>query len=626
MTLQNLHNLPLISEQEYTAFAEAAYSARSFNQILERFGPSLKTNALCLAWLARAKFELGQISEARKILAVAVAASPSELPEWAKITLQQCAWADRSEFDEVLPDRLRESVEIFGNFVNRLIQYNEVAPKPDGRFTAATLAIYWVKTGIKVLPRVGQRHIVAADLRDLNLAPDFIDAVAKGPDGPFEACVARSPDLPLTKEPELTPRLFDVAAAVLLRGKPILCPFTGARELVRDSIDMYAYLHRCSGRTCLIIQEDTTAFAAADRAWYFPEERVLIAYSTWHSVLYTLARAHLRTFDNWQAVVEYLSRTDRSILVCDAVVGHLGHYIWNIVSGWSRLFKLVPAEKIDILASHRDFQIFGGVKQLYPDEIGRAGKFVEVANEHDAYKLMLSQGALALTLVDRHVTNDLAKRVIEWCRKNCSSEFLSTVVAARQICSPLLLVTIRQENRAWIEQDSGLPEIINSLAADFPKLGVVIDGLNAGIHSLDTHAFMSLENEMKLTNHIISSCPGVRIYNSVGCSVSEGITWCNAVDAFLAPIGAGMAKYRWITNKPGVAYSNETCLTPKNYDGTLYERHRDNPAPIEYVDRSAVKDVEQERHGMRFRANFSMSWEAAYLKIRDFLIRQPPRR
>ena len=101
------------------------------------------------------------------------------------------------------------------------------------------------------------------------------------------------------------------------------------------------------------------------------------------------------------------------------------------------------------------------------------------------------------------MTKDLAKRVIEWCRENCSSEFLSTVAAARQICSPLLLVTIRQENRAWIEQESGLPNIINSLAADFPKLGVVIDGLNAGIHSLDTHAFMSLENELKLANHII---------------------------------------------------------------------------------------------------------------------------
>lgn len=429
-------------------------------------------------------------------------------------------------------------------------------------------------------------------------------------------------ELSVSNEPNLSPRLFDVVSSAVLRGKPILCPFTGERALVRDLLDLYVYLYRNMKRLCVIVQEDTAAFAAGDRAWYFPRERVLIAHSRWHSIHQTLARALIRTYDNWQEVLGYLLKPDRPLMVCDAFVGHLGHYIWNVVSGWSRLFKLAPAQNFDIVASHRNLQIFGGVKELYPEQLLHVGAFAEIDDEQQGYRVMLDRGALALTLLDRHVTSDLATRIIKWCRNKSSPEFLDRVAAARERCNPLLLVTIRQENRAWIEQESGLPQIINRLALEFPKLGVVIDGLNAGIHSLDTHAYMSLDNELQLARQIADKCPNVGIYNTVGCTPNEGIVWCDTVDAFLAPVGAGMAKYRWITNKPGVAFSNETCLTPGNYDGTLYERHRDSLVPMEYVDRDAVRDVEQERHGLRFRANFSMSWEAAYRKIHQLLERQ----
>ena len=94
---------------------------------------------------------------------------------------------------------------------------------------------------------------------------------------------------------------------------------------------------------------------------------------------------------------------------------------------------------------------------------------------------------------------------------------------------------------------------------------------------------------------------------------------CDIADAFLAPVGAGMAKYRWITNKPGVAYSNEMCLQPNSIDGHLYEHHRDDLTKMYYVPASAVKDIETERHGEPFRANFLMNWEPAYEQTRELL-------
>jgi hypothetical protein len=99
------------------------------------------------------------------------------------------------------------------------------------------------------------------------------------------------------------------------------------------------------------------------------------------------------------------------------------------------------------------------------------------------------------------------------------------------------------------------------------------------------------------------------------------------VDAFIAPVGAGMAKYRWITNKPGVAFSNETFLGGRNHNGTLYDRFRDHPIRSRFVSASAVRDVERERNGQQSRANFSMNWEAPYRLAREMLldIEQSPR-
>ncbi len=609
--------------QNFLSFAEEAFSSRQFEAIVARSNVIPDNEAevpLAQAWLGRAHFELGAPAEGRRLLAQAVSAS-GELPAWATVVLQHATWADETPFDERIPDLLRQNVEQFGRFVEALIQSGDTSrPLPDARFTSATLAMYWVRTGIRTLTLEKDNRHIMPELTELGFAAAFLDAAWKGPERVAQVCAALSTDVSFATDTSMSPRLFDVASTILLRAKPMLCPFTGTRGLTRDSIDLYVYRYVHDGRVCLALADNTAARAASDSAWFLPERRVLLAARSWVGLHRTLARALDRAFSNHQEVVRYLTDEDeRPVMVTDIYVGHLGHYIWNSISGWSGLFDRVPSEKIDLIATHRNSQIFGGVKELYPDHHARVGELIEIDGEYEAYRIMLDRGALALTLGDRHITQDLAERVINWCRGRCSAEFLSLVADARSACKPLLLVTIRLENRAWVEQECGLPHILNRLVTDFPGLGVVLDGLNSDIAFLDTHAFMSLDEEQRVARHIIESCPDVLIHNSIGCLPTESIVWCDAVDAFLAPIGAGMAKYRWITNKPGVAYSNETCLATNSYDGRLYERHRDDVVPMEYVAREAVTDVEGERHGLRFRANFSMEWEAAYFKISGFL-------
>jgi hypothetical protein len=557
-----------------------------------------ESKALIYAWMGRACHALNDTQSARHYLATAISIH-ADLPGWVRATLQEAAWRTPISAEEEIPSTLQANVEAFGQFMSDFLRSGTEPSVPlDDRYTPATLAWYWVH----------RLKTVVADASDdsvqkCQLSPTFTNAVARGFNGVFDHLVSTG-FLPFSID-HPSPRITEVAATVALRGKPILCPFSGEGAVVKDSLDPSVYLHRVGDRICLIISEDTAAQAASDRAWYFMDADLLFCAVRWGTLHITLARALTRVFENRAEVAAYLAESaPRPVMVYETIMGHLGHYVWNTISGWSRLLAVGATEGIDIVATHQNFTIFGGLHELYPDVIERIPVEILLDNDHEAYRSMLSHRALCLLLTDDHITNDLANRIISWCYRHCTARFIGDLFSLWQQTDLLLLVTLRLENRAWIGQEEGLPSIINALVTDFPKIGIILDGVNSDVSQLSSHSFMSTDDEVVLAKNIIQACPGVQIYNAIGCTIAESIMLCDIADAFLAPIGAGMAKYRWITNKPGVAYSNEMCLQPNSIDGHLYERHRDDLTKMYYVPASAVKDAENERHGEAFRANF----------------------
>ena len=222
----------------------------------------------------------------------------------------------------------------------------------------------------------------------------------------------------------------------------------------------------------------------------------------------------------------------------------------------------------------------------------------------------------------RHVTAETAERIIDWSRRRCTPAFLAGLDDLRRSSAPLVMLTIRTENRAWAEQREGYASLIRALAADHPGLGVILDGINSGMAQVGSHSLMSLADEQAVAASIVGDCPGVRIHDAIGCLPHESIMFATAIDAFAAPIGAGLAKTRWIANKPGIGFSNTTFLQPGHYDGRLYDHFRDNLVPMRYVEQAEVRDIEAARHNERGRANFSMSWRAPYEALRALLARR----
>ncbi len=129
------------------------------------------------------------------------------------------------------------------------------------------LATNWANANVRMLvsgvdSAAEIRHVCA----EIGLSPSFVEAVLSSCDGVSERCAALSTDVEALHDTRLTGRVRDVAATLILGGKPILCPFTGTRALVRDSIDLHTFLHRHGGRACVILPDWRIGQYASDRS------------------------------------------------------------------------------------------------------------------------------------------------------------------------------------------------------------------------------------------------------------------------------------------------------------------------------------------------------------------------
>ena len=539
-------------------------------------------------------------------------------PDWLHGLLDWCVLQDATcDFGQP-PAPLMEEIAAFEQAALDFLAGRPAVWRP-GRYPTVTVARYWVHRAVRTIHLEPDDAETVAQLRGGGLSPVFLQAVARGRDGVGDACFAASPDIPFAANPAFSHRVNDIAAAVLLGGKPVLYPFTGERALARDTINLHTFLHRTDGRSCIIFSDPDISIAPAASAWYFPNLGILLT-PGWHMRPEAdLAATMQRVLDNLPAVNAYLPSSERTIMVSEETMGHVGHYIWNVISGWNQLFQIVGPEDTGVLTSLDGGHFSGGVTELYAGEIRPVGRVMRLPRREDAFAAMLEHRGLSLILRDRFVTQDLAQRVQVWCERHVSAEFLTASAAFRQAVEPLLMITIRLENRAWVEQESGYVDIMNCLAAEHPGLGIVIDGLNALPPGTRTFVPMSLADEQAMAGRIVAACPGARVVSTIGCTPAKSVVWCSLIDAFVAPVGASLAKSRWIANKPGVGFSNRTFLEDGHFEGYLYSHFRENPTSMRYVAREHVRDADEGRHGLRRRANFSMDWRAPLAELRVLL-------
>ncbi len=444
--------------------------------------------------------------------------------------------------------------------------------------------------------------------------------------------------LPTPSDPgeKASTRSQAIAAASVVGAGTILSPFTGMREAVHSSIGREWYVHRHGDEVCLTSQIGVTMVVVdLETAWVFPARKLIVYINAGVSpaeIIAETARTYRMCLSHAAAYVAYLAAGDeRSIALVDFFCPHIAHNLWNLQTGWANTLRLADCSRISEFITFERQDFFGSLVELFPEAIPNPGMVTYVIREEDIFLRMMSRNLLLFAVKDEFFTTDFIDRVLGRARKNCSAELLAQIDGLKAATWPLIVATVRLNNRAWIEQREGLSALFTRIREDFPNAGCILDGLSNDTTKGWTTEWMSLDAELEMANDIKARCPpDMPVWFSVGRTLAEAITLVDAADMFIAPSGSGMTLYKWLSNLPGVAYSNRAVLDETSTDKWAL-RVWHNPlfrADVSDTMHLAAEFVADEplagQHHTRL--NFHMAWQDLYEAAKPVIRSLPFRR
>lgn len=496
----------------------------------------------------------------------------------------------------------------------------DVAPPPAGKEAVAALlegyAWHELRTpqDIDALPA------------QLALAPNFARALKGGARG-YAAAVSEAlgeQEVPLPLP--VSQRTREVVFTVAHRKRPLLCPWTGELAFADHSLGREWFLHRgAEKRVCIAgTASETMHHADRDTIWICPAERTVFFLASGYPLYWIkeqVSTLFLLLLGREADVARYLAEPVAGVGVTDFWCPHISHGLWNMQTGWDYVIRNVDAGRIDRFICFDGQSMYGWLNELYRREVPPE-KIALFTSDAQVFEMMLEGRLLLATVKDEHISETLVAKVLHHAKTRSDPAFLERAARFRAEHFPVVLLTLRLDNRAWLEQETGIPALMLALAADFPQVGFILDGLSRDAVMGWTTSWMALSADERVAAAIVEAVGDrVPVLNGVGTFFHESIVLADACDFFVAPIGSGLALHKWIANKPGVAFSNAAVLERGGklfHDHTEWDRNRDGLAPTFYLAETCVRDDVAARDAAS-RGNFSMDWQDLHALVRTAL-------
>lgn len=300
--------------------------------------------------------------------------------------------------------------------------------------------------------------------------------------------------------------------------------------------------------------------------------------------------------DHYPEIIAYFNQPTR------ATAGiirntHLGHNLWNDLTAVHRLENNALITALDQILAYPGgkSELWISVDEFLPTlrpEVVRS-----LHNQKDLISHVYQNRLFLVRLGDVRIYSEIAERII---RKSLSR---SVNVPPKERDELRVVFGLRMENRTWTNQKEGLVEVAKYLSARTSKLTIVVDGhdvvsntgevLPSHLEKQD-HNIVSMEKELVRYLSRALREPNVEIVDAVAMSLDETIAWLVSSDFFIAPWGAGLAKYKWVCNLPGVVFTSRWNME-HNQDLDIYDspKYRENAKHSVYVESSAITDEGQ---------------------------------
>ncbi|WP_445396781.1 hypothetical protein [Zobellella sp. An-6] len=359
------------------------------------------------------------------------------------------------------------------------------------------------------------------------------------------------------------------------------------------------------------------------------------------SFMKTSGQSHLKEF--FKEIIlnfdsyDFIFDKDESPKPCSVITyndWHFGHQLWN---DWSALERLINKKNnvfIDKYLNVGANSFFGVKKNVFEVE---PDKYLE-CSKSDVLLYQQQTKSVPVIIGDSYISSSLSSRVVDYSHHFCSEKkFDFSLCETARNKDLVILITVRFDNRIWVDQEIYLASLIESISRRTGKsLSIIIDGKNSN----DGHLPMSygskvlanndaelIEREKRFCDDLVAQIKNgpysekISIFDTVGVSIMESIVWSSIIDFFICPWGAGMVKYKWISNKPGIVFSSSNVLRNKKdiniYDSEVY---RESCQPSVYIPSSMVQDLPSDTEGA-YRENFKLDIEKFTNFVCDYVDR-----
>jgi hypothetical protein len=384
-------------------------------------------------------------------------------------------------------------------------------------------------------------------------------------------------------------------------------------------------IHICRGTFAYRFQEDEHLFYVFASSWttqflciFWPAQRTAIfskeKHVTWlkdwlgQLSIVQAFRRHIIEFAG--DLTNYLRKpTIRFALTIFET--HLAHHLWQELTGIEEILSRVGQDNLpELYILNRDHsEHYGKIEEIFPEFSGRIHRELPAANQLISH--MYRNGITPLRAATEYVKRKTAHRIIASSEQRVSERDKDEYDHLIKSGFRIFLLGLRVENRTLVNLTEFYKDVIAILQSEVGKLAIVLDGHSASADSSDAVVFQShYENvvkksphllEKKIANHIqreFESNPDVRILSNIGVSMAAGIFWCSRSEFFVAPWGAGLAKYRWACNRPGLILGGPKHLRMAGEPIHMYDspKYMEAPEPVLYNDPTEAEDVPEARH------------------------------
>lgn len=492
----------------------------------------------------------------------------------------------------------QRAISLFQAVFDRIVK----APRPRQASDGEDLASLCEPTINELLPLAAPA--LTAGLVTINLN----DAAADGVLQPFGLSATDLRDTLAGSVPE--------AYRQRLRTGELICtsPFDGrpvAAEIglvLLDRLTAYRFTDPDGQRSFYVMVQDyheaKTALYLPDAGLYCtaghaPEASNLVAILAGHAALHQrrLIR-YLATPATGKTPINFVS---------DYPTLHIGHVVWNELSGLEELVELLdPAElpPVCVLNAPNGSEPYGPIDQLYPEFAGRVLRPEVSWSQTAAY--VYDNGYFFMRYMTKFVRAAVGRRIrAAVSRDQRLVQERALAQRWREQGRVLVMLGLRVGNRTFGDQPGFLIAAIEHLIDRLGRVVIVIDGHNSRLGLDATTSYMSfgpagqddpLIEEMRIVLALrrrYERDRRVEIVGTVGVPLACGLFWGMQSRFFIAPWGAALAKYRWVCNMPGFVLTNRYNLSQNLGDLPIYHdpAYVEAPNPMHFIAPEHVADA-----------------------------------